>query len=182
MCTPPTPPTDDIGLLGRSGSTVCICPTTERDLADGIGPARALRDAGAMLALGTDSHAVIDIFEEARAVELDERLASLVRGSHDAPSLLRAATSHGYDSLGWTGGGLLRPGAPADLVSVRLDSVRTAGYSPATVLETVVFAANAADVHHVVVGGEVVVAGGRHRSIDVSAELAAAIGDLMDAT
>lgn len=172
----------DIGLLGRSGSTVCICPTTERDLADGIAPARALRDAGATLTLGTDSHAVIDIFEEARAVELDERLASLVRGSHDAPSLLRAATSHGYDSLGWTGGGLLRPGAPADLVSVRLDSVRTAGYSLATALETVVFAANAADVHHVVVGGEVVVAGGRHRSIDVSAELAAAIGDLMDAT
>lgn len=170
----------DIGLLGGSGSTVCLCPTTERDLADGIGPARALRDAGATLALGTDSHAVIDVFEEARAVELDERLASLVRGSHDAPSLLRAATSHGYDSLGWTGGGLLRPGAPADLVSIRLDSVRTAGWSPAAALEAVVFAATAADVHHVVVGGDVVVTGGRHSSIDVAAELTAAIGDLMD--
>ncbi len=67
-------------------------------------------------------------------------------------------------------------------MSVRLDSVRTAGYSPATALETVVFAATVADVQHVVVGGDVVVSDGRHRSIDVAAELVAAIGDLMDST
>ena len=66
----------DIALLGGAGASVCLCPTTERDLADGIGPARALADAGARLALGSDSHAVIDLLEEARAVELDERLAS----------------------------------------------------------------------------------------------------------
>ena len=57
----------DIALLGGAGATVCLCPTTERDLADGIGPARALADAGARLALGSDSHAVIDLLEEARA-------------------------------------------------------------------------------------------------------------------
>ena len=57
-----------------TGTGVCFCPTTERDLADGIGPARALADAGIPLSLGSDSHAVIDLFEEARAVELDERL------------------------------------------------------------------------------------------------------------
>ncbi len=84
---------DDITLLG--GSTVCFCPTTERDLADGIGPAASLEAAGARLALGSDSHAVIDLLEEARAVELDERLATGARGGHDAPSLLRAATDHG---------------------------------------------------------------------------------------
>ena len=66
----------DIGLLGRSATTVCMCPTTERDLADGIGPARSLADAGTPLSLGTDSNAVVDLFEEARAVELDERLAT----------------------------------------------------------------------------------------------------------
>ena len=92
---------DDLDLLGGADCWCCLCPTTERDLADGIGPARAMRDAGAHLTLGSDSHAVIDLLEEARAVELDERLASGVRGSHDAPSLLRAATTHGHVSLGW---------------------------------------------------------------------------------
>ena len=93
--THPTP--GDIALLGGAGATVCLCPTTERDLADGIGPARALADAGARLALGSDSHAVIDLLEEARAVELDERLASGERGRHSAaraarPPRRRAAT------------------------------------------------------------------------------------------
>ena len=69
---------------------MCFCPTTERDLADGIGPAAALVQAGARLCLGSDSHAVIDLFEEARAVELDERLATGERGHHSAEELLRA--------------------------------------------------------------------------------------------
>ncbi len=58
---------DDVGRLGRSGSSACLCPTTERDLADGIGPAAALRGAGCGLCVGSDSHAVIDLLEEARA-------------------------------------------------------------------------------------------------------------------
>src|SRR5665647_500190 len=57
----------DIATLGSAGTTVCVCPTTERDLADGIGPARLLRDAGSPLSLGSDQHAVIDLV----AVRLD---------------------------------------------------------------------------------------------------------------
>lgn len=171
----------DIELYGTHHSTICMCPTTERDLADGIGPALMLRDSGARLSLGSDSHAVVDLFEEARAVELDERLASQVRGSHDAPSLLRAATEYGQACIGWPEAGRLEPGGLADFVSLRLDSVRTAGASASTMLEVAVFGASAADVHHVVVAGEVVVAEGRHGRIDVAAELAAAITDLMGA-
>jgi formiminoglutamate deiminase len=166
----------DVTLLGSAGAHVCLCPTTERDLADGIGPARALRAAGARLTLGTDSHAVIDLFEEARAVELDERLATGERGGHDAASLLRAATAQGHASLGWPEAGRIAAGAMADLVSVRLDSVRTAGTRAGTALEAAVFAATAADVHHVVVGGRVVVADGTHRTLDVPAELARTVG------
>jgi cytosine/adenosine deaminase-related metal-dependent hydrolase len=169
----------DIGLYGVHGCTICMCPTTERDLADGIGPALALREAGARLALGSDSHAVIDMFEEARAVELDERLAAQVRGSHDAPSLLRAACEHGHTGLGWPEAGRIEVGMVADLVSLRLDTVRTAGASAATAVEAAVFAASAVDVHHVVIGGEVVVAEGRHRTLDVAAELATTIADVM---
>jgi len=169
----------DIGLYGIHGCTICMCPTTERDLADGIGPALALRDAGARLSLGTDSHAIIDIFEEARAVELHERLASQIRGSHDAPSLMRAATVQGHDSLGWADAGRIEAGMLADLVSVRMDSVRTAGSSAATAVESAIFAASAADVHNVVSGGVVIVSDGRHQRMDVAADLASSIREVM---
>ena len=168
----------DTDLIGAASCTVCLCPTTERDLADGIGPALALRDAGVNLCLGSDSNAVIDLFEEARAVELDERLASLIRGSHDAPSLLRAATVNGHASLGWSGAGTLAVGSLADFATVRLDTVRTAGAQPGHLLEAVVFAAIAADIHHVVIGGRVIVSDSRHHSIDVAGELDAAINEL----
>src|SRR5699024_904906 len=65
----------DVGLLGSTGTGVCCCPTTERDLGDGIGPAQALASSGAALSLGSDSHAVIDPVEESRALEMHERLA-----------------------------------------------------------------------------------------------------------
>ncbi len=170
----------DVAMHGEHRCTICMCPTTERDLADGIGPARLLRDAGARISLGSDSHAVIDMFEEARAVELDERLASNQRGSHDAPSLLHAATADGQRSLGWAEAGVIEVGALADLVSVRLDSVRTAGSTAGSALASVVFAASAADVHHVVVGGRTVVAEGLHLSVDVAGSLARAIAQVSE--
>ncbi len=153
----------DVHLLGGSGTGACFCPTTERDLADGIGPARPLLDAGSPLSLGSDSHAVVDLFEEARAVELDERLASQQRGHFRADELLHAATRAGHDALGWPEAGVIAVGGYADLVTVRLDSARTAGCG--ATLETAVFAATAADVSHVVAGGRVVVRDGAHTTI-----------------
>jgi len=170
----------DIDLLGASGTTICMCPTTERDLADGIGPARALADAGSPLSLGSDSNAVIDLFEEARAVELDERLASERRGHWSAATLLRAATGDGHASLGWAEAGRLEVGALADFVTVSLGSVRLAGARPATLLESLVFAAGAPDVQEVVVGGRQVVSGGRHTTVgDVAEALDAAIAAVL---
>jgi formiminoglutamate deiminase len=164
---------DDVRLV--AASTVCLCPTTERDLADGIGRAKRLRAAGASLALGSDSHAVIDLLEEARAVELDERLATQVRGSHSAADLLNAATSGGYRSIGWPDGGRIEAGALADLATVSFKSVRLAGTTSETALESVVFAATAADVTHVIAGGRFIVRGGVHHRVDVARELEAAI-------
>ena len=166
---------DDISILGGAHATCCLCPTTERDLADGVGPASRLRDSGSPLALGTDSHAVIDPFEEARGVELDERLVSHVRGHHSAPELLIAATSAGYASLGWPEGGRIATGAPADFTTVGLDSVRLAGTDVGNVLDAVVFAGCAPDVHHVVVGGRPIVRDGVHQTLDVGRELHDAI-------
>jgi formiminoglutamate deiminase len=162
----------DIALLGGAHTTACFCPTTERDLADGIGPARALRDAGAQLSLGSDQHAVNDLIEEARALELNERLASLRRGRLGLADLQAALTAHA--SIGWPEAGRLAVGARADLVAVRLDTPRTAGIDPAQVL----FAATASDIDTVLADGAVVVRDGRHRLGDVGRLLSGAIAAL----
>ena len=165
----------DIAGLGRTRTVSCFCPTTERDLADGIGPARALLDAGSPLSLGSDQHAVIDLIEEARALEMHERLATLHRGRFTPTELLAAATRH--ESLGWADAGKLAVGARADLVAVRLDSPRTAGADPTQVL----LAAGAADVDTVVVDGRTVVSGRQHRLGDVGDLLRKAIEPLWSA-
>jgi len=170
----------DIELLGSTGTTVCLCPTTERDLGDGVGPAHALAAAGSPITVGSDMHAVIDVFEELRALELDQRLITGRRGLHSPGQLLLAATGAGARSLGWDDRGLAL-GAPADFTTVRLDSPRTAGATAETALEHVVFAATAADVTDVVVAGRPVVESGRHVRIDdVGRALRDAISALVD--
>ncbi|MER6029430.1 formimidoylglutamate deiminase [Streptomyces sp. NPDC001851] len=167
---------EDIALLGGSRTGTCMCPTTERDLADGIGPAVALQRAGSPLSLGSDSHAVIDLLEEARAMELDERLRTRTRGHWTAAALLRAATADGHAALGWDEAGTLETGALADFTTIALDSVRTAGPLPRLGAETAVFAATAADVRHTVVGGRQVVRDGAHTLVpDVPQALARAV-------
>lgn len=172
---------EDIALLGGSGTGTCMCPTTERDLADGIGPAVALQRAGSPLSLGSDSHAVVDLLEEARAMELDERLRTRTRGHWTAAALLRAASADGHAALGWPDAGRIAPGAHADLATVSLTSPRTAGPLPRLAAETAVFAASAADVRDVVVGGRRVVRDGVHVGVpDVGAALGAAIASLRE--
>lgn len=167
---------EDITLLGSSATGTCMCPTTERDLADGIGPAVALQGAGSPLSLGSDSHAVIDLLEEARAMELNERLRTRTRGHWTAAALLRAATADGHAALGWADAGTLEQGALADFTTIALDSVRTAGPVPRLAAETAVFAASAADVRHTIVGGRRIVRDGAHVSVpDVAQALADSI-------
>jgi formiminoglutamate deiminase len=162
---------DDIRLLGSTRTNACFCPTTERDLGDGIGPSRQLHDAGATLTLGSDSHAVIDLFEEMRAVELDERLATQERGHWSAPELLEAATSQGHRSLGFDDAGAIAVGQRADLVTIGTASTRTAGSGADE--NTAVFAATAEDVTQVMVNGRVVVRQGDRE--EIGRELDAAI-------
>ncbi|MEU6485063.1 formimidoylglutamate deiminase [Streptomyces sp. NPDC046887] len=170
---------EDIRLIGSSSTGTCMCPTTERDLADGIGPATALQRAGSPLSLGSDSHAVIDILEEARAMELDERLRTRTRGHWTAAALLRAATTDGHAALGWPEAGRLEPGALADFAVIALDTVRTAGPPPRLAAETAVFAGSAADVRHTVVAGRQVVRDGVHQQVpDAARALSDAIAAL----
>lgn len=165
---------DDIQLLAGSGSSVCFCPSTERDLADGLGRASDLLDAGVPLAIGSDQHAVVDPFDELRQLEGHERLRRGTRGNLPPATLLNVGGRNGFRSLGWDGGSIA-VGSLCDLVSVRTTSVRTAGAE----LSQLVLAASAADVTDTVVGGEHVVRDGRHRLGDVGALLADAIGEVL---
>jgi formiminoglutamate deiminase len=167
---------DDVRAVGGSGTGVCACPSTEADLADGIGAFRRLRDAGSPLCLGTDQQALTDLLGEARLLEADQRLVSGERGRFRPAELVEALTVAGHRALGWPDAGRLAPGQRADLVAVRLDSVRTAGSTPGQVL----MAASAADVHTVVVDGRVVVSEGRHVLGDVARLLADAIEPLWE--
>jgi formiminoglutamate deiminase len=169
----------DISALASSGSTVVMCPTTERDLGDGIGPSADFVAAGVSIALGSDSHAVVDMFEEARAVELDERLGSRTRGTHPASALLRMATADGHRSLGWDDAGAIEVGGRADLVTLSLGSIRLAGTRQSDAVEAAVFAATAADVRDVHIDGRHVVVDGQHTTIEVAAELRAAVREVM---
>lgn len=110
-------------------------------------------------------------------MELDSRLVSEQRGLLDPGQLLEAATANGMSALGWDAG-VLAPGKLADFVTIRLDTPRTAG-ADASQASTAVFAATAADVDQVVVGGQPVVSDGVHLGVpDTAHQLAAAISAL----
>ena len=159
----------DLQLLGGNGVTVVMCPSTEADLGDGIGPALELSRAGSPIALGSDQNAVIDPFLELRGLEMGERLRSQQRGRFTPADLLHAASGNGYAALG-LGGSLLVPGGPADLVEVDAASIRTTGAHT----EQLVLAATAADVRRVVVAGRIVADAGR--LVGTSAAAAAPAG------
>jgi formiminoglutamate deiminase len=143
----------DIGMLAANRVSICACTTTERDLGDRVGPLRELADAGSALCVGSDSNAVIDILEEARGLELDQRRTTRRRVLHQPEELFRAATVDGMRALGWDAGEL-KPGKLADFITIHQDSFelwRDFG------LEYLMFACSAHDVINVVVGGATVV-------------------------
>jgi formimidoylglutamate deiminase len=151
----------EVSLLGESGSNVCACPTTERDLGDGFLRGKDLLEAGASICLGTDSHTNLDFLEEMRLIEYHERLLRLrraviaeERGDRRlvAPPLLRMATESGARSLG-VDGGTIAAGALADLVAVDLNHHSLAGWTDTTLAPTLVLSATPDVVNDVWVGG-----------------------------
>jgi formiminoglutamate deiminase len=143
---------EDVALLGRHQVSVCACTTSERDLGDRVGLLHLLARAGSPLCVGSDSNAVIDMLEEARGLELDQRRATGRRVLHQPEDLFRAATAGGMRALGWEAGEL-KPGMLADFVTI--DHRRLA--SEHLDLGHLMFACSARDVVNVVVGGRTVV-------------------------
>ena len=159
---------EEIGLLARSGTTVCSCPTTERNLGDGILVADQVMREGIGIALGSDSQAQIDPLEDARELEYHLRLDRQQRAILDqigvqtlASRLFDCATVNGARSLG-VNAGVVSPGSLADFFTVDLDDVSIAGHSGGDLLPLLVFSLDRTAIRDVVVNGRWVVRDGRH--------------------
>ncbi len=160
-----------INMLASSGATVCACPTTERNLGDGIIPADEYFKRGVPLALGSDSHVEIDLLEDARELEYHLRLEKIERAvlaqptgegrSAIAASLFECATVNGARSIG-APAGKLDEGYPADFFTVDLNDPSIAGASEEDLLSNIVFSLSRGAVKDVVVGGRQIVEDGRH--------------------
>ncbi len=169
-------------LLGRARSFVCACPTTERNLGDGIVPADALCDAGVRISFGTDSHAQTDLLEDTRELELNLRLRRGERAVLAPPAetdeaalgglaarLFAMATVNGAQCLG-VNAGTLAPGSAADFFTVDLQDVALAGADAQSLLPHIIFAGGRSAVRDVVVGGHRIVEDGRHPVQDIIVE------------
>ena len=155
---------DEVRLLGAARATVCACPLGEHNLGLGAAPVEKLVAAGAGVALGTDSHAQIDLLKDARLLEYHLRGARRQRAVFApdvATSLFHAATVTGARSLGATGGAL-EVGRPADFFTVNLYDPSIAGAEGATLLANVVFALERRAIREVWVGARQRLANGRH--------------------
>jgi formimidoylglutamate deiminase len=150
-----------IASFAKSGSMVCACPTTERNLGDGVVPADEYLKHDVQICLGTDSHAQIDLFEDARELEYHLRLQKLERALLDGRQLFDCATVHGARSIG-APSGALEVGKPADFFTVDLEDPSITGSSSDDLLSNIVFAASRAAIREVVVGGKPVVSEGQH--------------------
>jgi formimidoylglutamate deiminase len=175
-----------IPAFAKTGATVCACPTTERNLGDGVVPADEYLKHGVRICLGTDSHVQIDLLEDARELEYHLRLQKLeravlggnptVREGASSPSfgtlpdgrvsavasyLLDCATVNGARSIG-APNGALETGRPADFFTVDLDDPTVAGASENDLLASIIFSSSRAAVREVVVNGKPIVSEGQH--------------------
>jgi len=165
---------EEFVTVAASGATICSCPTTERNLGDGIFPADTAARLGIPVAFGTDSQAQIDIFEDARQLEYHLRLQQQQRGILDAKAregwatqesieslLFRSASARGYVSLGLSGGSLAA-GQPADFFTVDLNDLSILGMGEESLAAQAVFSLEKSAVRDVVVQGKLILENGRH--------------------
>src|SRR5215216_1979961 len=155
-----------VAALARAGAFVCACPTTERNLGDGVVPADAYFDAGVRVALGSDSQIQVDLLEDARELEYHLRLQKMERNVLApmlAERLFDCATINGAASIGFDGG-RIKPGAPADFFTVDLNDLSIAGSSSDDLLTNIVFSLARTAVRDVVVGGKRIVEDGKHQA------------------
>ncbi|HET8782923.1 MAG TPA: formimidoylglutamate deiminase [Pyrinomonadaceae bacterium] len=150
-----------VAALARSGAGVCACPTTERNLGDGVVPTDLYFQSNVPISLGTDSQIQIDLLEDARELEYHLRLQKMERNvlaPNAGPSALAArlfecATVNGAKAIGFNGG-KLEVGAPADFFTVDLNDLSIAGALPDNLLANIVFSLSRTAIRDVVVNAK----------------------------
>ena len=153
--------------LAASGAVVCLCPTTEANLGDGLFPLADFLEAGGKIAIGSDSHVSINPFEELRWLEYGQRLRSRsrnvasLRHPHVGQELFLRALAGGAQAGGQSKVGL-EEGAPADLVVLDDGDPMLAGHGAATLLDALVFSGYRLPIQRVMVEGDWQVVDGEH--------------------
>ena len=163
-----------VRAMAAKGAMVCACPTTERNLGDGVVPADLYSREDVSLCLGTDSQTQIDLLEDAREVEYHLRLQKMQRvvlceeEADDraalAAQLFDCASINGARSLGSRDALSVNEGG--DFFTVDLNDVSIAGAGPDDLLPAIVFSLARTAVKEVVVNGRQIVSDGRHRDQD----------------
>lgn len=158
----------EMDALAEANAVICSCPTTERNLGDGIMDAAKAAARGIRFAFGSDSQAQIDPLEDARELEYHLRLQIQRRAVLDdignqnlSQRLFHYATVGGAEALGFDSG-VLAVGRPADFSAIDLDDVSIAGNSAANLLPLVVFGLDRLAIKDVVVGGKHILKNGAH--------------------
>lgn len=139
----------EIALLTQRGCTVCVCPTTEGDLGDGIAPYAELLAAQIPLAIGSDSNTRLDPIEELRWAEYSARMRYqrrrvLAASELASPGslLLEYGTRRGAVALGLETGAIA-PGMLADFIAVDVNHPSLAGWNIKDFLDVVFFGSSA---------------------------------------
>ena len=158
--------------MAQSGAVAGLCPTTEGNLGDGIFQSPEYVAAGGALGIGTDSHISLDVTEELRLLEYNQRLKSHERNvMADAPntstgrSLYNRALAGGAQALGRKTG-RIAIGYQADLLVLDTNHPSLYGRSGDEVLDSWIFFNSGNPVKDVYVSGRKVVSEGHHAQED----------------
>ncbi len=154
--------------MAAAGANICSCPTTERNLGDGILDAERMMREGIAVCLGSDSQAQIAPLEDARQLDYHLRLERQQRAILDqidgralATRLLACATKNGAEALSVTAGEL-EPGSFADFITVDRKDISIAGHTAEDLLPLLVFSLDRSAIRDVVVHGKFVLRDGKH--------------------
>lgn len=159
---------EETRALAESGGVVCVCPSTEANLGDGLFPLADFLRYGGNIAIGSDSHVSINPFEELRWLEYGQRLATQsrniasIRGTHVGRELFERAVDGGAQAGGQVLAGLCE-GAPADLVALYEDDPMLTGHGHDSRLDALVFSGYRLPIEGVMVHGEWQVIDGEHK-------------------
>ena len=166
---------DETARLAASGAVAGLCPLTEGSLGDGVFAGPRYLGAGGRFGIGTDSNIEIDAAGELRQLEYSQRLATRGRnlmttreGESTGARLVAEALRGGAQALAQPIGALA-PGKRADIVVLDAAHPAFAAAGPDSWLDAWVFSGGRDAIDRVIVGGETVLTGGRHRARDAIA-------------